>query len=245
MQLHELIGEVPAERGAVVHDYHADGAGPRAELALEGLHAIPYRQLLESERLAELLGYPRDVNPLDHSVAPRGYRILSHIPRLPDPVVKKVVADLGDLEAIVRASQRDLEGSAASAASARARSAKASAACRSTTSSIGICSYRVTRQVRYIISIQAQTFEDIDHVELPAAPSPATRSRQRSERASSRVPSRCRPRASTPARSSASSPSCLAVPQGRPAGALCPAGSGKPWLAGNFARNMAISSVFW
>ena len=109
MQLHELVGEVPAERSAVVHDYHADGAGPRAELALEGLHALPYRQLLESERIAELLGYPRDVNPLDHSVAPRGYRILSHIPRLPEPVVKKVVADLGDLEAIIRASQRDLE----------------------------------------------------------------------------------------------------------------------------------------
>jgi len=109
MQLHELVGEVPAERSAVVHDYHADGAGPRAELALEGLHALPYRQLLEAERIAELLGYPRDVNPLDHSVAPRGYRILSHIPRLPEPVVRKVVAYLGDLEAIIRASQRDLE----------------------------------------------------------------------------------------------------------------------------------------
>jgi diadenylate cyclase len=109
MQLHELVGEVPVERAAVVHDYHADGAGPRSELALEGLHALPYRQLLESERLAELLGYPRDVNPLDHSVSPRGFRILSHIPRLPDNVVKKVVRDLGDLEAIVRASQRDLE----------------------------------------------------------------------------------------------------------------------------------------
>ena len=109
MQLQELVGEVPAERSAVVHDYHADGAGPRAELALEGLHALPYRQLLEAERIAELLGYPRDVNPLDHSVAPRGYRILSHIPRLPEPVVRKVVAYLGDLEAIIRASQRDLE----------------------------------------------------------------------------------------------------------------------------------------
>jgi diadenylate cyclase len=120
MQLHELVGEVPAERSAVVHDYHADGAGPRAELALEGLHALPYRQLLESERIAELLGYPRDVNPLDHSVAPRGYRILAHIPRLPEPVVRKVVADLGELEAIIRASQRDLEA-IAGVGSVRAR----------------------------------------------------------------------------------------------------------------------------
>jgi diadenylate cyclase len=109
MQLHELVGDVPAQRAAVVRDYHADGPGPRAELALEGLHALPYRELLEFERLAELLGYPRDVNPLDHSVSPRGFRILSHIPRLPDGVVKKVVGDMGDLESIVRASQRDLE----------------------------------------------------------------------------------------------------------------------------------------
>ena len=109
MQLLELVDEVPAERAAVVYDYHAEGSGARAELALEGLRSLPYRQLLESERLVELLGYSRDVNPLDHSVAPRGFRILSRIPRLPDGVVKKVVADLGDLDAIVRASQRDLE----------------------------------------------------------------------------------------------------------------------------------------
>jgi diadenylate cyclase len=109
MQLHELVGEIPAERAAVVYDYHASGPGPRAELALEGLHALPYRQLLEAERLVELLGYPRDVNPLDHSVSPRGFRILAHIPRLPEAVVRKVVSDMGDLDAIVRASQRDLE----------------------------------------------------------------------------------------------------------------------------------------
>ncbi|CAN5343440.1 DNA integrity scanning diadenylate cyclase DisA [soil metagenome] len=109
MQLHELVGDVPAERAAVVHDYHAEGAGPRAELALEGLRSLPYRQLLESERLVELLGYPREVNALDHAVIPRGFRILSRIRRLPEGVIKKVVTGLGDLESIVRASQRDLE----------------------------------------------------------------------------------------------------------------------------------------
>src|SRR6266511_1526592 len=97
MQLHELVGDVPAQRAAVVYDYHVEGAGPRAELALEGLHALPYRRLLEFERLAELLGYPRDINPMDHSVSPRGFRILSHIPRLPEGVVKKVVHDMNDL----------------------------------------------------------------------------------------------------------------------------------------------------
>jgi diadenylate cyclase len=108
MQLEELIGEVPRERTAVVDDYHAAGAAERA-LALEALAALPYHDLLEFERIAEALGYPRTVNPLDYAVAPRGYRVLAHIPRLPDPVVRRVVADLGTLEAIVRASQRELE----------------------------------------------------------------------------------------------------------------------------------------
>jgi diadenylate cyclase len=109
MQLTELVGSVPAERASVVYDYHVDGDGPKAQLALEALHAVPYRQLLDFERLAELLGYPRDVNPLDFSVAPRGFRVLSHIPRLPEQVIKQVARDMSGLDSIVRASQRDLE----------------------------------------------------------------------------------------------------------------------------------------
>jgi diadenylate cyclase len=109
MQLTELVGELPAERIAIVIDYHVEGDGPKAQLALEALRSLPYRELLEFERLAELLGYPRGVNPLDHSVSPRGFRVLSHIPRLPEQVVRKVVGDLDGLDAIVRASQRDLE----------------------------------------------------------------------------------------------------------------------------------------
>jgi diadenylate cyclase len=109
LQLEELVGDVPTERDAIVRDYHAAGGGPEAAVALEGLRALRYQDLLEFDRLTTLLGYGRSVNPLDHSVAPRGYRVLSHIPRIPDSVVKHVVADLGSLDAVVRASQRDLE----------------------------------------------------------------------------------------------------------------------------------------
>src|SRR6476469_2222817 len=111
LQLEELVvNVVPTERDAIVRDYHAVGAGPEATIALEGLRALGYQDLLDFDRLAELLGYPRGVNPLDHSVQPRGYRVLSHIPRLPEPVIRQVVGDLGTLDSVVRASQRDLEG---------------------------------------------------------------------------------------------------------------------------------------
>src|SRR5437870_4354887 len=49
MQLTELVGELPAERVAIVIDYHVEGDGPKAQLALEALRSLPYRELLEFE----------------------------------------------------------------------------------------------------------------------------------------------------------------------------------------------------
>jgi diadenylate cyclase len=109
LQLAELIGDVPRERDAVVRDYHVLGPGEDATAALVELGGVSYQELLEFGKLAEVLGYERAVNPLDQAVVPRGYRILSHLPRLPEPLVRRVVDGLGSLDAVVRASQRELE----------------------------------------------------------------------------------------------------------------------------------------
>src|SRR5262245_6834419 len=109
LQLEELVGNVPRERDAIVRDYHAAGAGPEATIALEALRALRFQELLDVDRVAEVLGLARGLSALDYSMQPRGYRVLSHIPRLPESVVRKVVADFEPLDAVVRASQRDLE----------------------------------------------------------------------------------------------------------------------------------------
>jgi diadenylate cyclase len=109
MQLEELVGEVPREKGAVLYDYPARGGPEATREGLEALAGIPYTELLEFALLA-VLGYPASINPLDHSVSPRGYRVLSRIPRLSDALIRNVVDGFDGLEAIVRASQRDLEG---------------------------------------------------------------------------------------------------------------------------------------
>src|SRR5436309_1115660 len=108
MQLEELVADVPDEKAALVYDYHAEGGAPRTQEGLEALAGLPYNQLLEFELLA-VLGYPATINPLDHAVSARGYRVLSHIPRLPDGVVKRVVSSLPGLDSIAGASQRELE----------------------------------------------------------------------------------------------------------------------------------------
>jgi diadenylate cyclase len=106
IRLEELMADVPREKAAVVFDYRAAN-GP--DTTLEPLEALSYQQLLESEELAEVLGYPRTVNPLDYAVTPRGLRVLSQIPRLPETVARRLVDNLESLEAILRASGRELE----------------------------------------------------------------------------------------------------------------------------------------
>jgi diadenylate cyclase len=108
LQLDELITELPTEKHTVVYDYHSGGIKD-ADEAIQRLAGYSYQDLLESEFLAQLLGFPRTVNPLDQSVSPRGYRVLSHVPRLTETTVRHVVASFEGLDAIVRATQRELE----------------------------------------------------------------------------------------------------------------------------------------
>lgn len=109
LQLEELFGDVPNEKSTVVRDYHVSGSPDDAYASAGALSQLTYQELLSFEVLVELLGYPRSVNPLDHSVAPRGYRVMSHIPRLSEAVIGRVVADFDGLDSIVRASHRELE----------------------------------------------------------------------------------------------------------------------------------------
>src|SRR4051794_18125387 len=109
LQLEELFGDVPREKATVVRDYHVSADRADGENALSALRVLSYQELLGFEDLAEVLGYPRSVNPLDHSVSPRGYRVLSHIPRLAESVIGRVVGGFEGLDAIVRASHRELE----------------------------------------------------------------------------------------------------------------------------------------
>jgi diadenylate cyclase len=108
MQLDELMEDVPREKAAVVYDYERSGDPAASSRALEALAQLGYTRLLEFDQLAEVLGYV-ETNPLDHTVHPRGYRVLSRIPRLPDSVIRQVVRDFESLDAVVRASHRDLE----------------------------------------------------------------------------------------------------------------------------------------
>src|ERR1700759_320058 len=109
MQLEEVMVGVAAERAALVHDYMVDASDGASAWVLAWRARLPHQDLLDFGRLAELLGYDRKVNTLDHPVSPRGYRILGRIPRLPKLVVQNIVREFRGLDEILAATDQELE----------------------------------------------------------------------------------------------------------------------------------------
>ncbi len=109
MQLEETVVGVMAERVALMRDYSTIDTEQALEQGLAELAEFEHTELLDFGRLAELLGYDRKTNTLDFPVTPRGYRVLTEVPRLPRLVAQKVVNQFGDLDALLSASDADLE----------------------------------------------------------------------------------------------------------------------------------------
>jgi diadenylate cyclase len=109
MQLEETLVGVAADKAALVHDYIVEPNEDAFAKVLDSLVRLPHQDLLDFGRLAELLGYDRKLNTLDHPVSPRGHRILGRIPRLPKLVVQSIVGEFGGLDEILAASDGELE----------------------------------------------------------------------------------------------------------------------------------------
>jgi diadenylate cyclase len=109
MQLEETMVGVAADKTALVRDYSVEDSEENLQEVLSTLAQLSHQDVLDFGRLAELLGYDRKMNTLDFPVAPRGYRVLGRIPRLPRLVVQKIIRELGGLEEVLAASNEELE----------------------------------------------------------------------------------------------------------------------------------------
>ncbi|MCW2973412.1 MAG: integrity scanning protein DisA [Thermoleophilia bacterium] len=108
MQLRELSVGVMPDRSAVVRDYMVDTDPDTHRKMLDRLGRIGGERLLRLEDLEVLLGYDREVNPIDTVVEPRGYRVLSRIPGLSQVLVERLVQHFGSLTHVLAASPREL-----------------------------------------------------------------------------------------------------------------------------------------
>jgi diadenylate cyclase len=108
MQLEETMVGVAADKTALIRDYSMEDTEGGLAATLQALSRMPHQDVLDFGRLAELLGYDRKLNTLDFPVAPRGYRALGRVPRIPKLVVQKIIHELGGLEEVLTASEADL-----------------------------------------------------------------------------------------------------------------------------------------
>ena len=108
LQLEELMGGVEDDRRLVIMDYvHQTEAWHLAE-ALDALADLSTDQLLDLKAVAEVLRLQGESAELDVGLQPRGYRLLSKIPRLPESVIERIVERFGNLQKTMRATVDDL-----------------------------------------------------------------------------------------------------------------------------------------
>ncbi|HUP86353.1 MAG TPA: DNA integrity scanning diadenylate cyclase DisA [Acidimicrobiales bacterium] len=108
LQLEELMGGVDDDRRFVIKDYFRDRPN-LLDKAMEALATFSTEDLLDLKNVAAVLHLPAGASELDASVQPRGYRLLSKIPRLPDTVVERIVQRFDNLQKILRATTSDLD----------------------------------------------------------------------------------------------------------------------------------------
>ena len=107
LQLVELIGGVEHDRRHIVRDYRGDEKRVPLDQVLDDLSALTTEDLIDPAEVAHALRLPTAA--LDAAISPRGYRLLSKIPRLPDQIIQNIVGRFGNLQKIMRATIEDLD----------------------------------------------------------------------------------------------------------------------------------------
>lgn len=109
LQLEELIAGINDERDLVVRDYlPADSSRSMADV-LDSMAALSAIDLLDLSASAAALGHSTLPETLDESVSPRGYRLVSKVPRLPGVIRDRLVENFGTLQRLLSASLEELQ----------------------------------------------------------------------------------------------------------------------------------------
>lgn len=106
MQLEELMADIKDEGLLVFKDYFMNDNLGEVWIQLEEWDSD---DLLNLGLISKALGYGGSITSLEQAVAPRGYRILAKIPRLPMPVIENLVKSFEDLSTIMDATIEELD----------------------------------------------------------------------------------------------------------------------------------------
>ena len=109
LQLEELMGGVEDDRRLVIRDYFHEASDWHVDEALEALANLTTEDLIDLKAVGAALHLPEKQLDLEEGLQPRGYRLLAKIPRLPEPIIERIVARFENLQKIMRATIDDLD----------------------------------------------------------------------------------------------------------------------------------------
>jgi diadenylate cyclase len=109
LQLEELEAGVETDRRLVIKDYFHIEDDWHLNEAVGALTALSTDDLLDLKSVLSVLHLPTEASDMDMGLQPRGYRLLSKIPRLPETVIENIVRRFGTLQKILRATVDDLD----------------------------------------------------------------------------------------------------------------------------------------
>ncbi len=111
MQLEELMANVESEEKKIIQDYMQIKKKSKVtpDTILQDIRKLDKKDLLISEKIIKILGYEITNNILDENVSPRGYRILSKVPKMPSFVIDKTIEAFGSLQGVCSANIDELD----------------------------------------------------------------------------------------------------------------------------------------
>lgn len=109
LQLQELTRGIDRDRDLVIRDYLNVDLGRTRDDVLESMAALSPPDLLDLASGSSALGYSTLSESLDDSANPKGYRLLSKVPRLPGAIVDRLIDHFGSLQRLLAANLDELQ----------------------------------------------------------------------------------------------------------------------------------------
>lgn len=106
MQLNELIKNVEQDGILLIRDYCQSNMDFNE--IYKQIQALTSEEILDLDFIAKIIGYS-GVPLVDTLISPRGYRILSKIPRIPSTVIENLVKHFNELKGVMEASYDELD----------------------------------------------------------------------------------------------------------------------------------------
>ncbi|WP_186438530.1 DNA integrity scanning diadenylate cyclase DisA [Cohnella terricola] len=109
MQKEELVGSAEEEAWLLLKDYAKEDGEAKVREIQTAIRKLSSEELLDPTSLIRILGYPSLSSVVEEGLFPRGYRLLSKIPRLPAVITNNLVDRFKTLPHIVMASTEELD----------------------------------------------------------------------------------------------------------------------------------------